>query len=136
MDANFIWRDAEVTYPDWNGTAQLDERRNKPIIEDLVGLDRNEWMIVGIHIGGGESGMDLHVVAVSRSDIPAGSDVLPTIAENNAGEIPVTDFLIHNIEPLSFLRQITHKFELRLRARGAGNLPIRVKALGDVPTQE
>ncbi|MFV9424943.1 hypothetical protein [Microbacterium sp. S1037] len=136
MDPDFIWRDAKVTYPDWNGTAQLDQKRTDELLEEIIGLDRNEWMIVGIDIGGGESGLDLHVVAVHHTDIPAGSDVLSTIADLNGGEIPVTDFLIHNVEPFYLLRRIIHQFQLRLRVHGAGNHPFRVKALGDVPEQK
>lgn len=48
----FLWGDAEVTYPDWNGTAQLDERMTGVHLNDLVGLDSGEWMIIGLDIGG------------------------------------------------------------------------------------
>lgn len=136
MEADFIWRDAEVTYPDWNGTAQLDQRRTGDLFEDIIGLDPDEWMIVGIDIGGGETRHELRVVAVNRADIPEGGDVHPRIAAANGGEIPVTEFLVHNVDPYEVLRKITHMFELRLRTRGTRDFPLRVVRLADVPEQE
>lgn len=131
---NEIWGDASVTYPDWSGTAQLDYRMTGPLFEEIIGLDPDEWMIVGFDIGGGESQFgrhDLNVVAVRRSDLPAGS-----VDGDYSEEIPVTEFLVHNVDPYEILRTITHQFELRLRRRGWGQHPLRVVALGDVPTQD
>jgi hypothetical protein len=136
MDNGFIWRDAEVTYPDWKGTAQLDQRMTSAGIEEVVGLDRDEWMVIGIDIGGGELDHDLRVVAVHREIVPDGGGVLPRIADANGGEIPVTEFLIHDVDPYAVLRAITHVFELRLRLRGADGLPIRVVGQSDVPEQD
>lgn len=135
MENGFIWRDAEVTYPDWKGTAQLDQRRTARGIEEIIGLDRDAWMIVGIDIGGGESGQDLHVVAIDRNDVPEGGDVLPRIAEANGGEIPVTEFLVHNVNPYEVLRAVTHMFELRLRLARTVGIPMRVTRQADVPEQ-
>lgn len=132
---DFIWEAARVTYPDWNGNAQLDQRMTAAGLEELVGLDPDEWMIAGFDIGGGESGQFLRVVAVSRDVIPDGGDVYPRIAEANGGEIPATEFLIHDVDPYEILRKITHVFELRMRARGTRDIPIRVVAQGDVPPQ-
>lgn len=132
MDANFIWRDAEVTYPDWKGTTQLDQRMTSEGIEELVGLDREAWMVVGFAIGGGESGQDLRVVAVSRDDVPEGGDVLPRIAEENGGEIPVTEFLVHGVDPYAVLRAVTHVFELRMRLNRSVGIPMRVVQQSDV----
>ena len=131
----FIWRDAEVTYPDWKGSAQLDQRITAPGIGEAVGLDRDEWMVIGLDIGGGERKHELKVVAVHRSQVPDGGDVLPRIAEANDGEIPVTEFLVHDVDPYQVLQAITHMFELRLRVGGARDLPIRVIAQSDIPEQ-
>ncbi|KJL35474.1 hypothetical protein [Microbacterium azadirachtae] len=134
--AETIWRDAEVTYPDWNGTAQLDQRMTAPGIETLIGLDPDEWFVIGLDIGGGEHKHELRVVAVAREHVPDGGDVLPRIADANGGAIPVTEFLVHDVDPYEILQRITHMFELRMRVRGARDLPIKVTALGDVPTQD
>lgn len=56
--------------------------------------------------------------------------MLPAIAAANGGEIPATQFLIHDVEPYRVLQAVTHMFELRLRVRGARDLPIRIMALG------
>ncbi|MGO0578252.1 hypothetical protein [Ornithinimicrobium panacihumi] len=116
MADGFIWGDASVTYPDWVGTAQLDERKTAAQVEEVVGLDHKEWLVIGLDLGGGEDGgHELRVVAVHRDNVPEGGDVLPRIAAANNGEIPVTEFLIHDKDPYEVLQAITHSFELRLR---------------------
>lgn len=141
MSDGFLWRDAEVTYPDWNGTAQLDERQTATEVggyltpEQRVGLDPDEWTIVGLDIGGGEHGHELRVVAVHRDLIPEGGDVFPKVADANNGQIPATEFLIHDVDPYEFLRSIAHMFELRMRVQGTRDLPIRIVAQADVPEQ-
>lgn len=51
-----LWGDASVTFPDWKGTAQVDERRTVPWegLTRTVGLDADEWQVVGFSISGGE----------------------------------------------------------------------------------
>lgn len=130
-----IWGDAEVMYPDWQGTLQLDERMTGTQLPELVGLDSDKWIIVGLDIGGGEHQHDLHVLAIDRDISPEGGNVYPRIAEANGGELPVTDFLIHNVDPYEILQAITHMLDLKIRVRGTIGTPIRVTALGDVPNQ-
>jgi len=91
---------------------------------------------VGFEIGGGEHDHDLHVLAVNRDIVPEGGGVFPKIAAANGGEIPVTDFLMHDVDPYAILKAITHSFELRMRPVGAEGLPIRVTRPSDVPEQE
>lgn len=133
---DYIWGDAAVTYPDWQGTLQMDERRTGPLLHDLVGLDSDEWLIVGLDIGGGEHAHDLRVLAVDRGIVPEGGSVLPRIAEANGGEIPVTEFLIHDVDPYEVLRSAAHVVDLRLRISSAVGIPIRVRNLADVPEQD
>ena len=47
-----LWGDASVTFPDWKGTAQVDERRTVPWegLTRTVGLDADEWQVVGFSI--------------------------------------------------------------------------------------
>lgn len=127
----FHWRGAEVTYPDWVGTAQLDQRITAAALEELVGLDRDEWHIIGFDIGGGETAHELRVVAVHASDIPEGGDVFPRIAAAHDGEILATEFLVHGVDPYAALKAITHMFELRMRVSGTRDLPIRIVAQDD-----
>lgn len=136
MDDGFIWHPAEVTHPDWTGAAQLDQRLTGAGVEEVVGLDRDEWMAIGLDIGGGEHGHELRVIAVHRSDIPEGGDVFPRIAAANGGHIPATEFLIHDVNPYEVLQKITHVFEMRIRTRGSRDLPIRVLRQSDVPEQD
>ncbi|WP_371031322.1 hypothetical protein [Pseudoclavibacter sp. JSM 162008] len=133
---DYIWGDAEVTYDDWHGTAQLDQRMTGPSLYELVSIDQEAWFIVGIELGGGELSHDLHVFAVDRESVPEGGDVLPKIAAANGGEIPVTDFLIHNVDPYQILKAITHSLDIRLRLARSVDFPIRVQALSDSPPQD
>lgn len=133
---SYIWGEASVTYPDWNGTVRLDQRKTVAPLADLIGLDADSWMIIGFDIGGGEHENGRHtlnVYAVSRELITATADVMPQIAADHGGEIPVTQFLVHDVDPYEILRTITHQFDLRLRSRGSRDFPIRVVELGDVP---
>lgn len=125
-----------MTIADWHGTAQLDERRTGKQLHELVGLDYDDWMILGLDIGGGESHHDLHVPAVDRTIVPDGSDVLPKIAGAHNGEIPVTDFLIHDVDPYELLKAITHVLDLRLRVARTVGIPIRITSLADIPEQD
>ena len=125
VDEDYLWGDAEVTYPDWKGTAQLDERMTGRSLYELVGLDQDDWMIVGLDLGGGEHRHSLHVVAV-----PAGTDI------HEQGEVRATDFLIHDVDPYEVLQQMTHMFELRLRLRALVGREIRIVERSDVPEQD
>ncbi|WIX76925.1 hypothetical protein QRX50_36715 [Amycolatopsis carbonis] len=60
-----IWGEASIPFPDWKGTAQLDERMTVPWegLARTVGLDHEQWQVVGFSIGGGEHGYDLRVYA-------------------------------------------------------------------------
>lgn len=137
----YIWGDAEVTYPDWRGTAQLDQRITSrvpgedPGVEALVGLDHEKWWVVGIDIGGGEHEHWLRLLAVSQDIMPAGGDAFRRIAESNDGEIPVTEFLVHDVDPYAVLKAISHQFALRLRVASTVGVTLRVVDQGDVPEQ-
>jgi hypothetical protein len=100
-EAGYVWREASVTFPDFQGTAQLDRRVTGAGVESKVGLDPSEWLIVGFYLGGGENRSHLNVVAVNRALFPDGGDVLPKIAEANGGEIPVTEFRDSRRRPVS-----------------------------------
>lgn len=125
-----IWDDANVTYPDWQGTAQLDERMTIPWhgLERAIGLDREQWQIVGFSIGGGELGYHLQVVAAPR-------DVWDNVKPGDNSEIEVTEFLVHDVDPLAILQQMTHMFELKMRIRSVEGRPIRVRAVSDLPSE-
>ena len=130
----FIWRVPEFSSPDWTGTAHLAQQRSTDLAQ-LAGLDSDEWLIVGFDIRGGEEGHDLRVVAVHRDLLPEAADVLPKIAEEHGGEIPATEFLVHDVEPYELLQTITRRFELQMRARGTRDLPIRITAQVEGPEQ-
>lgn len=130
---DYIWGDAAVTYPDWQGTIQVDERRTGTQLDELVGLDFDRWGIVGIDIGGGEHSHTLHVLAVDKQKTKDAR--YEDVAAANGGELPVTDFLIHDVDPYKVLQALSHVLELRMRVRSTVGLTIRVTSLGDVPEQ-
>ncbi len=63
-----LWGDARVTFSDWKGTAQLDERKTVPWqgLAGTVGLDADKWQVVGFSIGAGEHGFNLRIAAAPR----------------------------------------------------------------------
>ena len=134
--SDYIWGDASVTYPDWVGTAQLDQRMTTWTIEQMLGDRLNGWMVIGIDIGGGEHEHQLEVIAVPEDSLPEGGGGLAEYASRNGGEIPATDFLVHDFNPYEFLKAITHMFELRLRVRSIADIPIRIVSRADIPEQD
>ena len=134
----YIWGDAEVSYPDWQGTAQLDQRMTSAGIEEIVGLDPEEWTVVGIDIGGGETGLHpLEVVAV-HSSLPAedrrsDESLFQAMARANGGELPATHFRVHEEDAFGVLLRIMHVFDFRLRSRGVVDVPIRIMSQADLP---
>lgn len=130
VDNGEVWGDAHVTYPDWKGTAQLDERRTTPWpgLARTAGLDEEQWQVLGFDIGGGEDAYDLRVIAAPR-------DVWTKTASDDGAEIEATEFLVHGVDPLAILRQMTHVFELRMRLRAIEDRTVRIRSSSDLPTE-
>lgn len=114
--------------PIGKGTVQLDERKTVPWrgLARTVGLDVDEWQIVGFSIGGGERTFDLHIAAAPR-------DVWANYNREDGGEIEVTDFLVHDVDPLEILSHMTHMFEMKMYIRGLSGAKVRVRARSDLP---
>lgn len=129
MDGD-IWGDANVTFPDWKGTAQLDERMTTPWegLARTFGLDPDRWQVVGFSIGGGEHGHDLRIVAAPQ-------DVWARANSDDNAEIEVTEFLVHNVDPFDVLKRMTHVFELKMTLRHVDGQRVRVRTLSDLPTE-
>lgn len=125
-----IWGEASVTYPDWKGTAQLDERRTVPWegLARTVGLNHEQWQVVGFSIGGGEHGYDLQVYATPR-------DVWEKVKPDDGADVEVTEFLVHDVDPLAILQRMTHMFELNMRIRSLDDRRVRVRARSDLPSE-
>lgn len=104
-----VWGEASVTYPDWKGTAQLDERMTVPWegLARTVGLNHEQWQVVGFSIGGGEHGYNLRLYATPR-------DVWEKAKPDDGTEVEVTEFLVHDVDPLAILQRMTHMFELNM----------------------
>ncbi|WP_410673797.1 hypothetical protein [Amycolatopsis sp. cmx-4-68] len=125
-----IWGDASVAFPDWKGTAQLDERMTVPWegLARAVGLDPEQWQVVGFNIGGGENGFHLRIYATP-------GDVWERVKPDDGAEVEVTEFLVHDVDPLAILQRMTHGFELNMRIRSLDNRVVRVRALSDLPSE-
>lgn len=127
----YEWGHAEVSHPDWTGTAQLDQKMTGNVnVYSLTGIDHEEWQIIGLDFGGGETGMhNLHVIAVPRSEW--GDSPPPDLSEVRAADIQ-----IHNgIDPFELLRQITHMLDVRFRIRAVKDSTITITELLDEPPQ-
>jgi hypothetical protein len=89
---------AETQYTDWKGTVALDEP-HAGTSDDVFGLDRDRWAVVGFSLfGGGAAGDALSfratVYAVEQSQLSeasgrTGGEKLQALADANDGEIPV-----------------------------------------------
>lgn len=130
-----VWRDAEVTYADYVGTAQLDQKMTGESGLKVAGIDEEKWLVIGIDIGGGEHEHELRVVAVDLEAVPEGEgNVIDRLVKEH-GHIPTKELLLHDVNPYDFLKSITHQFELRLRTSYTAGKNIMVTSLGDIPEQ-
>ncbi|WP_423488472.1 hypothetical protein [Mycobacteroides sp. PCS013] len=127
----YTWGDAVVTYPDWIGTAQIDQKMAESgSVYQLTGLDPAEWLIVGLDFGGGESGMhNPHVIAVRRSDL--GERHISDVSDVKAADIQ-----IHGVDPFDLLRQMSHLLDMRFRIRSVKDATITITELLDEPPQD
>ncbi|MBT1611876.1 hypothetical protein [Curtobacterium poinsettiae] len=134
---DYIWDDPSIEFPDWQGNVQLDQRKTGVLLNDLIGLDFDRWFIVGLHVTSGERKPKLHVLAVDREIFPpqAAAPVIQRVAAAHGGEVPVTDFEIHDADPYVILQAMTHWLDFRLRHRSIAGLPIRVTASDSVPSR-
>lgn len=60
--------------------------------------------------------------------VAAPRDVWDNYDRDHGGEIEVTEFLVHDVDPLEILSQMTHMFELKMLIRGLSGDQVRVKA--------
>lgn len=127
----YEWGHAEVSYPDWIGTAQLDEKMTGPVgVYELTGIDEDEFQIIGLDFGGGESGMHpLHVIAVRKSEL----------GDRHVSDVPdirAVDIQVHGVDPFDLLRQMTHLLDMRFRTRATKDATITITERLDSPPQE
>lgn len=131
MDPYEWGKEADVTYtPVWTGNIALDEKMTGPTdIYGITGIDPDEWQIIGLDLGGGETQLDTHVIAVHRSEV--GDQHLSTQSEINA-----VDILVHGVDPFALLRELTHMLEIRMRVQAVNDAKITITKLADQPRQE
>ena len=124
----YEWGDASVSFPDWIGTAQLDQKMTGTVgVYELTGIDRDEWLIVGLEFAGGESGMhNPHVIAVRQSEW--GERHISDVSDVRAADIE-----IHGVDAFELLRQMTHMLNMRFRIRATKNATITITELLDEP---
>ncbi|GBG39627.1 hypothetical protein [Mycobacterium montefiorense] len=131
MDVDpYEWGPASVTYPDWQGTVQIDQVATSDLYA-LTGIDPDEWVIVGLDFGGGKSGMhNPHVIAVRKSELDG-----PHLSERP--HIQAAEIQIHNgVDPFDLLHQIINVMEMRVRVRSVLGATITINEVLDEPPQE
>lgn len=125
MDA-FEWGPAEVAYPDWKGTAQIDEKlTGEESIYTIAGIDQDEWTIIGLDFGGGESGFHSPEIVV----VPRGTDL-------DSGRIEGRLIRLHEVETFDLLSRIIHLLSMKFRTRRVESAQIVITSVGDIPTQQ
>jgi hypothetical protein len=128
MDVDpYEWGPASVTFPDWSGTAQIDEKMTGDVdVYSLTGVDPEEWVIIGLDFGGGESGLHLpHVIAVRTSDL--GDKHIYELPEIKAVDIQINN----GVDPFELLKAIIHVMEMRFRVRSVVGTTITITELLD-----
>lgn len=126
MQTEFTWGPASVAYPDWKGTAQIDQKMTGDNwVYDIVGIDHDEWTVIGFDFGGGDQ--QLHKPQIVA--VPAGTDL-------SARRVEATMFQLHEVEALDLLLRMIHSFDMRFRSRAMENTEIVITRLDDIPAQD
>lgn len=124
MDA-YEWGAAEVSYPDWKGTAEIDEKiTGDESIYTVAGVDQDEWTIIGLDFGGGESGFHSPEIIV----VPKGTDL-------NSDRIEAKSIRLHEVETFDLLSVMMHVMSMKFRTRRTESATIVITSHGDIPPQ-
>jgi hypothetical protein len=118
------------TGSEWLGAAALDDPGRVPL-EELVGLDVAQWVVVGFDVWGGSQGGSFAVFAVQRALVEAaGGDI--SAASQADGTIPVTRFEMPQATGLELLRALKH-WSISARRRGAEGARLSVQDKVELP---
>jgi hypothetical protein len=122
-----LWGDASVTYPIGRAPRSLTSGRRcrGQGLARTFDLGADAWEVIGISIGEVKHLFKVKIVAT-----PSG--VWENFTPDDGGEIEVTEFLVHDADPLAVLRQITHMSELKMLIRGPSGNQVRVRTLSDL----
>ena len=114
-----------MTYPDWRGTAQIDEKyTGDESIYTIAGVDQDEWTIIGLDLGGGERGFHKPEIIV----VPSGTDL-------DSGRIEAKLIRLHDVEMFDLLRGMINVFSLKFRTRRVESAEIVITGFGNIPPQ-
>mgnify|MGYP000330099950 CR=1 FL=1 len=132
----WVWGPAEVSYPDWQGTAQLDQKVTGEVnLYTFADIDHQKWFVVGLDFGGGESGFhDPAIVVIDQNLLTAGGGIDGLIAEY--GYLPCVHILLHDVDTAELLQVMMHVFDMRLRIRSVLDAEIRIIDQRDIPEQD
>ncbi|TXH19387.1 MAG: hypothetical protein E6R06_24615 [Mycobacterium sp.] len=121
-----------LAHIDWVGSIALDKKiTGETGIYELTGIDRDEFMIIGLEWGAGELGAhNAHVIAVRRSDWDNRKNAA------DLGQIDAVDIQVHGVDPFGLLLAITHYLDIKMRLRVVENSTITITELLDSPPQE
>lgn len=123
-DDGYVWGEASVSYPDWQGTMQVDERKTIPWdLYDYTKIDADNWTIIGLDWGAAESG----VLSMDAIVVPVNS--------NGDREVLATSIRLHDVDPFDLLVRMAHVADFRLRVREVVSHEIRIINHLDIPEQ-
>src|SRR5438270_828627 len=84
---------ASTQYSEWKGTAAFDLPDRDELLYDLAGVNRDEWFIIGMEIGGGRVGEGDLSSRVSVYAVPADAGLdHDTIVRQGGAD--VTEFIV------------------------------------------
>lgn len=123
-----VWGPANVLFPDWKGSVQLDYRMTGPWdLYDAIGLDKENWVLVGLSIHSGEDGSrSMNVYATPY-------DAWHKEKKDATVDLEVTEFYVHDVDPFEILERMTHVFDLRMRLRYLEERRFVIRSRSDLP---
>ena len=106
-----------------SGSGMLGARDARPVGD---GADAGDGRVHGVLPE--VAGFELKIVATP-------SRVWKNFNHGDGSEIEVTEFLVHDVDPLVILRQMTHMFELKMLTEGSAVTRCEPGPLSDLPNE-
>jgi hypothetical protein len=118
---------AGARWSDYVGTAAADDalaRWNTPSVYTRAGLDRDQWVVVGLDLflEGGQTAAAVYAVDRAAHQVRTTADLLDLAEER--GQVPVQRFEVAPAHVQGFLDDVLGQLSVRLVARPFADIPL------------